>query len=72
MQYPNARRRNPMEDYDPTNRDFQRTEDEVDNISASEKEAMNEKRKTEKLKQAAAGDKQNKKLAKTGSDHGGR
>ena len=65
MEYPNTRLRNPMEDYDPTNRDFQRTEDEVDNISASEKEAINEKRKIEKKKQAATGDKRNKKLSET-------
>jgi hypothetical protein len=61
MEYPKTRPKNPMEDYDPTNRDFQRTEDEVDNISGSEKEALDEKRKDKKKKQPEASAKQNNK-----------
>jgi len=43
---------NPMKGYDSTDRDFQRTENEIDNISASEKEAINEKEKDGKNKKA--------------------
>ena len=35
---------NPMKDYNPADRDFQRTEDEIDDVSKSEKEEL-EKRK---------------------------
>jgi len=34
----------PMKDYNPADRDFQRTEDEIDDVSKSEKEEL-EKRK---------------------------
>ena len=35
---------NPMKDYNPADRDFQRTEDEIDDVSKSEKEEL-ERRK---------------------------
>ncbi len=61
MEYPHIKQRNQMKDYDPTDRDFQRTEDDVDNISASEKEALNERRKNQKIKKRQAGNKQKNK-----------
>ena len=61
MEYPHIKQQNQMKDYDPTDRDFQRTEDDVDNISASEKEALNERRKNQKIKKRQAGNKQKNK-----------
>lgn len=43
---------NPMENYDPTDRDFQRTEKDVDNVSKSEKDTLNEKAKKKNTKTA--------------------
>lgn len=34
---------NPMKDYNPQDRDFQKTEEDLDNISGSEREALNKK-----------------------------
>ena len=34
---------NPMKGYNPTDRDFQRTEEDIDNVSKSERDALNEK-----------------------------
>ena len=34
---------NPMKDYNPKDRDFQRTEEDLDNVSGSEREALNKK-----------------------------
>jgi len=39
-----TQKENPLKDYDPKNRDFQRTEEDIDDISRSEKEEL-EKRK---------------------------
>ncbi len=36
-----------MKGYNPADRDFQRTEEDVDNVSGSEKEALEKKRKRE-------------------------
>jgi hypothetical protein len=33
-----------MKDYDPKNRDFQRTEEDLDDVSKSEKDALKEKK----------------------------
>jgi hypothetical protein len=48
METPDNKPQNPMKGYDHTDRDFQRTENETDDISASEKEAINEKGKEDK------------------------
>ena len=37
-----------MKDYDPKNRDFQRTEEDLDNVSKSEKIALKENKNSEK------------------------
>jgi hypothetical protein len=34
---------NPMANYNPTDRDFQRTENDADNVSKFERDAMNKK-----------------------------
>ena len=60
MEYPHTKSQNQMEGYDPTDRDFQRTEDDVDNISASEKEALDERRKNKKSKKQAGNKQENK------------
>lgn len=61
MENPDNSGQNPMKGYDPTARDFQRTENEIDDISASEKEAINDKRKEENNKKAEFDNKQDKK-----------
>jgi len=61
MENPDNSEQNPMTGYDHTARDFQRTEDETDDISASEKEAINDKKKDENNKKAEFDNKQDKK-----------
>jgi hypothetical protein len=61
MENPDNSEQNPMTGYDHTARDFQRTEDEIDDISASEKEAINDKKKDENNKKAEFDNKQDKK-----------
>jgi len=61
MENPDNSEQNPMTGYDHTARDFQRTEAETDDISASENEAINDKKKDENNKKAEFDNKQDKK-----------
>jgi len=61
MENPDNSEQNPMTGYDQTARNFQRTENEIDKISASKKEAINDKKKDENNKKAEFDNKQDKK-----------
>jgi hypothetical protein len=47
-----TKKENPIENYNPTDRDFQRTEKDLDNVSKSEKDALSENAKKTNTKPA--------------------